>query len=85
VMASLPGMKNLMEKLSSIKGVPLDSRVTMTFKGGPANMKPQVTTSTATSLSEAPLSDSLFKIPAGYTKAAGGGLPGMGGPAGRPR
>jgi hypothetical protein len=89
-LASLPGMKNLMDKLASIKGLPLESRITMTFKGGPPNarnMKPQVTSSVASSLSEAPLSDSLFKIPADYTKQAAGGFPGMGGamPAGRAR
>jgi hypothetical protein len=87
-MASLPGMKNLMDKLASIKGLPLESRITMTFKGGPPNaqnMKPQVTTSVASSLSEAPLSDALFKVPAGYTKQAGMGMPGMPMPAGRPR
>jgi hypothetical protein len=65
---SLPGMKPIMDKFAAIKGVSLESRATITFKGGPQNMKPQTTSFAATSISETILPDALFQIPAGYTK-----------------
>jgi hypothetical protein len=83
-----PGMKNLVDKLSAIKGVPLESTQTVTTSGNAAlsKMGPQVIKNVPRSLSEAPLSDSLFKVPAGFTKVTRPmGMPGRGVGGGVPR
>ena len=67
-LSAMPGMNAIMQKFATMKGVPLESKVTTTFKGGPPSLKPQTTTTLASSLSESPLSDALFQVPAGYTK-----------------
>lgn len=84
--AMSPGMKSLVDKLSAIKGVPLESTQTVTTTGNPmlAKMGPQVIKNVPRSLSEAPLPDSLFKVPAGYTKVVRPmGMPGRGISGGR--
>lgn len=66
------GLKPLVEKLASVKGLPLQSRMTQTMK--PAKPNPgagppprqMVIKSELVSLSEATLPASLFAVPAGY-------------------
>jgi Tfp pilus assembly major pilin PilA len=89
--AEMPGMKEIIAKFAAIKGAPLETRQTMTFKNMPAAAaeaaKPQTITTTTTEISEAPLSDSLFQVPAGYKKMAAPTMPGApgGGMAPRPK
>ncbi len=91
----MPGMKPLMTEMSKIKGVPLQSTMTQSFSGMAMPGAPQTPitiTTQAVSVSEAPLPDSLFRVPAGYklvknaTPEAMGGVrrPGLGGAMGRP-
>jgi len=74
----IAGLKPFTEKLASIQGVPLSFEITQTMtpiaapnpdpnapKLRPINM---TVTSKVVSISEDPLPDSLFKIPAGYKK-----------------
>lgn len=77
-LAAFPGMKPLMEKFSKIKGVPLEATVSIGIAGGPQGGHNQKMISVATALSETPLDDSLFAVPAGFTKTespAGGMAP----------
>jgi hypothetical protein len=83
-LAAIPGMKPLMEKFSKIKGVPLEAAVNIDVSGGAQGGRNQKITSVATALSETPLADSLFTVPAGFTKseppAGGMAAPPMGAP-----
>jgi hypothetical protein len=75
----VPGMKNLMDKIAAIKGIPVASEeaITMEFVGmgalfgsgggAPTRMATTVTIE-ATAFHEGPLPDSLFAVPAGYTR-----------------
>ena len=60
-MGNLPFVKDLTDKLKSIKGIPLQTTMTQDVMGKKMN----VTVKTL-SLSEAPLPESLFAPPAGY-------------------
>lgn len=60
-MGNLPFAKDLTDKLKSIKGIPLQTTMIQDMMG----KKMSVTIKTL-SLSEAPLPDSLFALPAGY-------------------
>lgn len=81
----VPGMRGALQKLANMKGLPLETRITTTVKGGPPNMPSRARSgngfsTVATSLSEAPLPDSLFRVPADYKEAPRqarpGGMPG---------
>ncbi len=68
----LGGMKPLIEKMATMKGAPLSSKVTVTITaaqplpGLPTD--PIVTTTEVKAISEEALDDALFKIPADYKK-----------------
>lgn len=69
----MQGAQPLMEKMASIQGAPLSGRMTMRFTSAQAlpglPKEPMVVTTEVKSVSEAPLSDTLFRVPAGYKKA----------------
>ena len=60
-MGNLPFVKDLTDKLKSIKGIPLQTTMTQDVMGKKMNV-----TLKTLSLSEAPLPESLFAPPAGY-------------------
>lgn len=67
------GLKNLTSEMSKIKGMPLDLAMDMSMAASgpnsPQGMNFKITMSSAVqSISEAPLSASLFQIPKGYKK-----------------
>jgi hypothetical protein len=70
------GLDPLTDKLTTIKGVPLSSRETTTFVFADPNSpfaaqapkNPVVKTTEVTSVSEAPIGDDLFALPADYKK-----------------
>lgn len=78
------GMKPLMDQMATIKGTPLSNQVTVSFivsaaAGGLPGMpkEPIITTTEVKSVSEEPLDESLFTVPADYTlvEAAQPGTP----------
>ena len=78
------GLKEFADKMATIKGFPLRNTVTVTFafpKNSPAAAQapaPITTTITAKSISEEPLSDDLFVVPADYKQIdpPASGIPG---------
>lgn len=88
-MPGMTGMDKMTKELAKMKGFPLDSQgsMKMTFKmpqGQPTQQGVPTSiditfNNTVMSLKETSLSDSLFKVPAGYRKLASGpGGPGLG-------
>lgn len=77
---SMPNFRNVAQKFSIMKGVSLESNTSTSF-----GTQSQTSKTVATSVSQSPLSDSLFDVPVGYKLepmgAASGGRPGMGRPA----
>ncbi|GAB4458118.1 MAG: hypothetical protein OHK0029_18900 [Armatimonadaceae bacterium] len=77
------GMKDFQEKMAAIPGYPLETRTLVEVVFPPTAPKemigetpgPVTTTTTVTSISEEPLPDSLFDIPADYEKVTGPALP----------
>ena len=78
---AIPGLSPLMDKFAQIKGLPLSATLTQAFKQSAAMMamggaksnvppKPITVTTNVLSLSEKPLTDTLFAVPAGYQKVA---------------
>lgn len=59
--ASMPFVKDMTEKMKSVKGIPLQTTMTQDIMGRQMSV-----TMKTTALSEAPLPDSLFGPPAGY-------------------
>ncbi len=59
--ASMPFVKDMTEKMKSVKGIPLQTTMTQDVMG-----QQMTVTMKTTTLSEAPLPDSLFATPAGY-------------------
>ena len=78
--AALAGnsLKSRSEKLATIKGTPLSSRIEVTIKPGdskaadanvlPLPKEPIVVATEVKTISEDPLDDALFAVPAGYKK-----------------
>ena len=68
------GMGPLIDEWSKMKGVPLSSKVTLTVLSSPNGktraQEPITTTTQVLSVSSAPLDESLFRVPEGYTRAA---------------
>ena len=72
------GLKTLSEKMAAIKGTPLSSRIEVRIKPGngksadanvlPIPKDPIIVVNEVKSVSEAPLDDSLFTVPADYKK-----------------
>ncbi|MBC8102650.1 MAG: hypothetical protein H7Z41_08695 [Cytophagales bacterium] len=72
------GLKTLADKISAIKGTPLSSRIVVTLKAGdgkaadanvlPIPKDPIILTTEVKTITEDPLADSLFTIPAEYKK-----------------
>ena len=60
-MGNMPFMKDMAEKMKSVKGIPLLTTTSQEIMGKRMDM-----TIKTTSLSEAPLPDSLFAAPAGF-------------------
>ncbi|MDX1933837.1 MAG: hypothetical protein SFU56_14660 [Capsulimonadales bacterium] len=82
-MSAVPGLKALMDKFKTIKGIPLESRINIAMQGGPQEGRRQSLATEATSISEEGLADTLFVVPAGFTRATAptgrpGGAPGPG-------
>jgi hypothetical protein len=63
------GMEPIIREFSKMKGMPLSSKVTMSVTGSQDARPPIVTTTKVTAVSEAPLEDSLFQVPKGYSLA----------------
>ncbi len=59
--ASMPFVKDMTEKMKSVKGIPLQTTMTQDMMG-----QQMTVTMKTTTLSEAPLPDSLFAAPTGY-------------------
>lgn len=81
----MPGMKPLMDKMATIQGAPLSSRMTMTMTparnmpGAPQKPMVMTTITEVRSVSQQTLPAALFAVPAGYRKVeptAGMGTPG---------
>ncbi len=74
------GLKTLSEKMASIKGTPLSSRIEVTIQPGdgkapdanvfPIPKNPIIVVNEVKSISEATLTDTLFTVPADYKKVA---------------
>jgi len=84
----LKGMKTLVDKMGVITGLPLSSKVTVNIKlpaaaaglpGAPSG--PITTTNEVTEVSDAPLADELFAVPADYKKVDAPKPAATGGPA----
>lgn len=78
---SEPALTALSDKIARSKGFPVSSKITMTWRSARANTQEGTTTTTPTGasttlvtdikeISEEPLDDGLFKVPADYTKSA---------------
>jgi hypothetical protein len=73
-------LKTLAEKIATIKGTPLSSRIEVIIKPGdgkapdvnvlPIPKDPIIVVNEVKSISEDPLADSLFTVPADYKKVA---------------
>ncbi|MES2462104.1 MAG: hypothetical protein V4671_16080, partial [Armatimonadota bacterium] len=74
------GLKTLSEKMASIKGTPLSSRIEVTIKPGdgkapdanvlPIPKNPIIVVNEVKSVTEEALEDALFAVPADYKKVA---------------
>lgn len=68
------GMGPVIDEFSKMKGVPLSSKVTLTVLSNPNSRSraqgPITTTTQVLSVSSAPLDESLFRVPEGYTRTA---------------
>ena len=65
----MPGMEPLTKALAKVKGTPLCNRISIVTTGSDGKPKaPVITTAEVVSVSEMPLSASLFQVPAGYRK-----------------
>jgi hypothetical protein len=66
-LGAVPGLSSLVDKFRAIKGVPLESNVVISVASG-QRARNQTMSTVATSLDEAELPDSLFRIPPGFVE-----------------